>query len=94
MEQERKSRRKRQRKAQVKQEQKSNKSKIVEMFPENATLEETAITQENFPSAPTTSQNVVKSINKQDRPEANRTAKTRRPRVGVQDWNQFVKDNW
>ncbi|ODH02147.1 hypothetical protein A4S05_25310 [Nostoc sp. KVJ20] len=90
----RKSRRKRQRKAQEKHAHESNKSKVLEMFPENATLEETAITQENFPSAPTTSQNVVKSINKQDIPEANRTAKTRRPRVGVQDWNQFVKDNW
>jgi putative transposase len=90
----RKSRRKRQRKAQEKHAHKSNKSKVLEMFPENATLEETAITQENSPSAPTTSQNVVKSINKQDIPEANRTAKTRRPRVGVQDWNQFVKDNW
>ncbi|WP_196517704.1 Mu transposase C-terminal domain-containing protein [Nostoc sp. WHI] len=90
----RKSRRKRQRKAQEKHARKSNKSKVVEMFPENVTPDEAAITQENFTSAPTTSQKVVNSINKQDKPEANRTVKARRPRVEVQNWNQFVKDNW
>ncbi|MHC5823265.1 MAG: hypothetical protein ACYT04_47380, partial [Nostoc sp.] len=96
VEQERKSRRKRQRKAQVKQEQKSNKSKIiVEMFPENAILEETTISQESFTSAPDiASQKPVNSIDKQDKSETNRTTKARRPRVGVQNWNQFVKDNW
>jgi putative transposase len=95
VEQERKSRRKRQRKAQVKQEQKSNKSKILEMFPENAILEETTLSQENFTSAPDiASQKPVNSIDKQNKSETNRTAKARRPRVGVQNWNQFVKDNW
>ncbi|MBN3951312.1 MAG: hypothetical protein HWQ38_34515 [Nostoc sp. NMS7] len=65
------------------------------MFPENAILEETTISQESFTSAPDiASQKPVNSIDKQDKSETNRTTKARRPRVGVQNWNQFVKDNW
>ena len=78
---------------------KSNESKIVELFPENATPEEIATWQENLTSTPdTASQNVVDSVDKQvtqSKPDTNQTAKTRRrPKVGMKDWNQFMNDNW
>ncbi len=91
-------RRQRRKKAQQKHEVKSNKSKVVELFPENATLEEIARYQENLISTfDADSQNIVNSMDKQvtqATPEANQTAKARRPRVGVKDWNQFMRDNW
>ena len=92
-------RRQRQKKAQQEHEIKSNKSKIVELFPENATPEEITTSQENLTSTfDVGSENAVNSIDKQvtqNKPDPNQTAKARRrPRVGVKDWNQFMKDNW
>ncbi|MBW4448894.1 MAG: Mu transposase C-terminal domain-containing protein [Spirirestis rafaelensis WJT71-NPBG6] len=92
-------RRQRRKKAQQKHEVKSNKSQLVELFPENATSEEIITSPENLISTfYTDSQNVVDSTNKQikqSKPDTNQTAKARRrPRVAVKDWNQFMKDNW
>jgi len=100
VEQNRKERRKqRRKKAQQKHEVKSNKSKILELFPENGTPEEITTSQENLISNfDADSQNIVNSIDKQvtqNKPDPNQTAKARRrPRVGVKDWNQFMRDNW
>ncbi|MHC5759434.1 transposase [Nostoc sp.] len=92
-------RRERRKKAQQKHEVKTNKSKVVELFPENATPEEITTSQENLIStSDAVAQNIVNSIDKQvtqNKPDPNQTAKVRRrPRVGVKDWNQFMKDNW
>ncbi|MEH1869562.1 MAG: Mu transposase C-terminal domain-containing protein [Nostoc sp.] len=92
-------RRERRKKAQQKHEVKTNKSKVVELFPENATPEEITTSQENLIStSDAVAQNTVNSIDKQvtqNKPDPNQTAKVRRrPRVGVKDWNQFMKDNW
>ena len=106
VEQNRKERRRRRRKeAQQKHEVKTNKSKVVELFPENEipeTIEppeEIKTAQENLISPiDTVSQNIVNSIDKQfeqSQPDTNQTAKAkRRPRVGTKDWNQFMRDNW
>ncbi|MDZ7968043.1 MAG: Mu transposase C-terminal domain-containing protein [Nostoc sp. DedSLP03] len=100
VEQKRKETRKQRRKqAQQKQEVKTNKSKVVELFPENATPEEITTSQENLISTSNAvAQNTVNSIDKQvtqNKPDPNQTPKVRRrPRVGVKDWNQFMKDNW
>ncbi|BAY09964.1 transposase-like Mu [Calothrix sp. NIES-2098] len=100
VEQSRKERRRHLRKkAQQKHEVKSNKSTVVELFPENVTVQEITNSPENLTSAfDVDSQNIVNSIDKQvtqSKPDTNQTAKgRRRPRVGVQDWNQFMKDNW
>jgi putative transposase len=109
VEQNRKERRRRRRKeAQQKHEVKTNKSKVVELFPENEipeTIEppeEIKTAQENLISPiDTVSQNIVNSIDKQveqsqrDTNQTNQTAKAkRRPRVGTKDWNQFMRDNW
>lgn len=101
VEQNRKERRKQRRKqAQQKHEIKSNKSKIVELFPENVTPDEIARCQEDLTSTfDADSQNIVDSIDKQviqtTPDDANQTAQSRRrPRVGVKDWNQFMRDNW
>ncbi|MDF5722469.1 MAG: DDE-type integrase/transposase/recombinase [Rhizonema sp. PD37] len=100
VEQNRKERRRRRRKqAQKKHEVKSNKSRVVELFPENATPEEITTSQESLISTTfdADSQNIVNSIDKQvtqNKPDINQTAKARRrPRVDVKDWNQFMKDN-
>lgn len=95
VESERKSKRKRRRQAQAEHERKSNKSKVVELFPENALLEEITTLQESSTSASNiTPKEDVNFLSKQDKPEVSRTSKARRPKVGVRDWNQFVKDNW
>jgi putative transposase len=92
-------RRQRRKKAQQKHEVKSNNSQVVELFPENATSEEITTSSENLISTfDPDSQNVVDSIDKQvkqSKPDTNQTAKAkRRPKVGVKDWNQFMRDNW
>lgn len=92
-------RRQRQKKAQQKHEIKSNKSKVVELFPENVTAEEITNSQENLTSnSDVDSQNIVNSIEQQvmqSKPAPNQTAKARRrPRVDVKDWNQFMNDHW
>ncbi|AUB36892.1 putative transposase [Nostoc flagelliforme CCNUN1] len=92
-------RRERRKKAQQKHEVKTNKSKIAELFPENATLQEITTSQENLTSTfDAGSENAVNSIDKQvtqNKPDPNQTAKAkRRPRVSVKDWNQFMRDNW
>ncbi|WP_459195147.1 transposase [Nostoc sp. FACHB-892] len=101
VEQNRKERRRQRRKqAQKKHEVKSNKSRVVELFPENAISEEITTSQESLISTTfdAHSQNIVNSIDKQvtqNKPDTNQTAKAkRRPRVGVNDWNQFMRDNW
>ncbi|MBD2168671.1 transposase [Calothrix membranacea FACHB-236] len=91
-------RRHRRKKAQQKHEAKSNKSKIVELFPENFTTEEIINSQENLTSNfDVNAKNIVNSIDKQitqNKPNPNQTSKARRrPRVDVKDWNQFLKDN-
>jgi putative transposase len=92
-------RRQRRKKAQQEHEIKSNKSKVVELFPENATPEQTTTSQENLTSTfDAGSENAVNSIDKEvthNKPDPNQTAKARRrPRAGVKDWNQFIRDNW
>lgn len=92
-------RRQRRKKAQQEQEVKTNKSKVVELFPENATREEITTSQENLTSTfDAGSENAVNSIDKQvthNKPDPNQTAKVRRrPKAGVKDWNQFMRDNW
>ncbi|MGV0107457.1 Integrase catalytic domain-containing protein [Nostoc sp. DSM 114160] len=100
VEQTRKERRgQRRKKAQQEHEIKSNKSKVVELFPENATPEQTTTSQENLTSTfDAGSENAVNSIDKEvthNKPNPNQTAKARRrPRAGVKDWNQFIRDNW
>ncbi|MBD2214087.1 Mu transposase C-terminal domain-containing protein [Nostoc linckia FACHB-104] len=92
-------RRQRQKKAQQKHEIKSNKSKLIELFPENVNPQEIITSQENLISTfDADPPNIVNSIDKQvtqNKPDPNQTAKARRrPRVGVKDWNQFMRDNW
>jgi putative transposase len=92
-------RRQRRKKAQTKHEVKTNKSKVAELFPENATLDEIKISQENLIAiCDTELENIVNFIDKQvtqNQSDANQTTKARRrPRVGVKDWNQFMRDNW
>lgn len=92
-------RRERRKKAQQKHEIKTNKSRVVELFPENATPEEITTSQEDLISTfDADSQNTVNSIDKQvtqNKPDPNQTVKARRrPRVAVKDWNQFMRDNW
>ncbi|BAY96429.1 transposase-like Mu [Tolypothrix tenuis PCC 7101] len=100
VEQNRKERRRhRRKKAQQKHEAKSNKSKIVELFPENLTTEEIINSQENLTSNfDVNAKNIVNSIDKQitqNKPNPNQTSKARRrPRVGEKDWNQFLENNW
>ncbi|SRR5579883_571644 len=99
VEQARKERRSQRRKrAQRKHEVKSNKSKVVELFPENVTSEEVTTSPENLISnLEADTQKVVNSKEQQVKstPKPNPIAKEkRRPRVGVQDWNEFMKDNW
>lgn len=101
VEQTRKDRRRQLRKkAQKEHEVKTNKSKVVELFPENQEPEE-VITSEKILVSTTfdaDSPNIVNSIDKQviqEKPVTNQTAKAkRRPRLGVKDWNQFMRDNW
>ncbi|MBD2520535.1 transposase [Nostoc sp. FACHB-973] len=92
-------RRQRRKKAQQEHEIKSNKSRVVELFPENATPEQITTSQENLTSTfDAGSENAVNSIDKEvthNKPDPNQTAKARRrPRAGVKDWNQFIRDNW
>lgn len=93
-------RRQRQKEAQQKHEVKTNKSKVVELFPENEIAVEVTTSKESLinTSFDADSQNIVNSIDKQvtqNKPDTNQTSKAkRRPRVGVNDWNQFIKDNW
>ncbi|UKO98335.1 Mu transposase C-terminal domain-containing protein [Nostoc sp. UHCC 0870] len=93
-------RRQRQKKAQQKHEVKTNKSKVVELFPENEIPEEVTTSEENLinTSFDADSPNIVNSIDKQftqNKPDANEISKARRrPRVDVKDWNQFMRDNW
>lgn len=100
VEQKRKERRRQRRKqAQHQHEVKSNKSTVVELFPQNAAVEEITVLQENLTSTfDAGSQDIVNSVDKQvtqNKPDTNQTAKARRrPRVGVNDWNQFMRDNW
>ncbi|MBL1200948.1 MAG: transposase [Nostoc sp. GBBB01] len=92
-------RRQRRKKAQQEHEIKSNKSKVVDLFPENAPQEQITTSQENLTSTfDAGSENAVNSIDKEvthNKPNPNQTAKARRrPRAGVKDWNQFMRDNW
>ncbi|MBD2301188.1 Mu transposase C-terminal domain-containing protein [Nostoc sp. FACHB-190] len=93
-------RRQRRKKAQQEHEVKTNKSKVVELFPENQVPEEVTTSEKILvsnsfdPDSP----NIVNSIDKQvihEKPATNQTAKAkRRPKLGVKDWNQFMRDNW
>ncbi|WP_062291525.1 hypothetical protein [Nostoc piscinale] len=92
-------RRERQKKAQQEHEVKTNKSKVVELFPENDAPEEVTILQESLINTAfdANSQNIVNSKDQQvpqNKPDTSQTSKVRRPRVSVKDWNQFMKDNW
>jgi putative transposase len=93
-------RRQRRKKAQQKHENKTNKSKVVEIFPENNTDETIILTQGNIvhTTFDTNKQNNVNSIDKQiqqSKPDTNQAPKAkRRPRVSVNDWNQFMRDNF
>lgn len=93
-------RRQRRKKAQQEHEVKTNKSKVVELFPENQSSEEVTTSEAILVSTTfdPDSPNIVNSIDKQviqEKPAINQTAKAkRRPRVGVKDWNQFMRDNW
>lgn len=93
-------RRQRRKKAQQKHEIKSNKSKVVEIFPENETAAGIINSQDNVihTTVDPSTQNNVNSIDKQiqqSKPDTNQTKKSkRRPKVGVSDWNQFMRDNW
>ncbi|MBH8578330.1 transposase [Nostocaceae cyanobacterium CENA369] len=92
-------RRERRKKAQKEHEVKTNKSKVVELFPENDAPEEVTILQESLINTAfdANSQNIVNSKDKQvpqNKPDTSQTSKVRRPRVSVKDWNQFMKDNW
>ncbi|MBD2451652.1 transposase [Nostoc sp. FACHB-152] len=93
-------RRQSRKKAQQKHEVKTNKSKVYEIFPDNKPAEEIIISQENviYTNFDGDTRNNVNSIDKQiqqSKPDTNQTAKVkRRPRVAVNDWNQFMRDNW
>ncbi|GBE93173.1 Mu transposase C-terminal domain-containing protein [Nostoc cycadae] len=92
--------RQRRKKAQQEHEVKTNKSKVVELFPENQVLEEVTTSEKILVSTAfdADSPNIVNSIDKQfiqEKPATNQTAKAkRRPKLSVKDWNQFMRDNW
>ncbi|MCF4969356.1 Mu transposase C-terminal domain-containing protein [Nostoc sp. CMAA1605] len=93
-------RRQRRKKAQQEHEVKTNKSKVYEIFPENKPAEEILISQENvtYTNFDSDTHNNVNSIDEpiqQSTTDTSQTAKAkRRPRVGVNDWNQFMRDHW
>ncbi|BAZ48694.1 transposase-like Mu [Nostoc sp. NIES-4103] len=93
-------RRQSRKKAQQKHEVKTNKSKVHEIFPENKPDEESIISQENviytnFDANTRDNENSIDKQIQQSKSDTNQTAKAkRRPRVAVNDWNQFMRDNW
>ena len=85
----RKSKRQRRRKAQHHRNQKTNQSKVVELFPQNAAPESQPEVQESAP--PTTDQpqpDVVQSI------ETPASSQPIASHVVAYDWNQLLEDNW
>lgn len=94
-------RRQRRKKAQQKHEAKTNKSQIIELFPENQIIGETTYIPDNLIANPVVldAKNMVKSSTdhqiQTSKPDSHQTAKTkRRPRVGANNWDQFIRDNW
>jgi putative transposase len=89
IEEKRKSKRKRRRSAQERRNQKTNQSKVVEMFPRNDSPENQPEDQENITSTadqPLT--NAVEFIHTPASPEPIVS------NVVAYDWNQLLEDNW
>lgn len=87
-----KSKRQRIKKAHTEHERKSNKSKVVELYPERATEEATTARQENVTSAPDVPPQ--KAVESTQVKQLQQPAKSRRVRAVVPDWNQIRQDNW
>jgi putative transposase len=91
----RKSKRQRRREAQEIYEQKNNQSKIIELFPQNASEEESVIDPEEIVTsvAKSPTEKPVDSIQALN-PLDGDSVKSKRSRASVSDWNQFTRNNW
>jgi len=87
-----KHKRQRIKKAHTDHEQKSNRSKVVELYPERNS-EEVAVPLENVTSEPDILPQKTTDSTREERPQQP-VARTRRIRAVVSDWNQIRQDNW
>ncbi|PSB14773.1 transposase [filamentous cyanobacterium CCP2] len=89
----RKSKRQRRKKAQQRRSQKTNKSQVVELFPQNAVPENQPEVQESETkesTLPTTDQPQPDIVKSKDTPASQPIASN----VVAYDWNQLLEDNW
>ncbi|HEY9628772.1 MAG TPA: hypothetical protein V6C84_15845 [Coleofasciculaceae cyanobacterium] len=85
----RKSKRQKRRDAQQRRNQKTNQSKLVELFPQNADPENQLAVQEN--TTPATEQSQPSVVEFTHKPTSSQPIASN---VVAYDWNQLVEDNW